>query len=48
LSACVEYARVPDGFWKSRGKQLVEAVAKVGPEKAAEIAASYLKNPMSE
>lgn len=43
LAACIEYARVPDGYWKSRGKQLVEAVAGKAPEKAVEIAAAYLK-----
>jgi hypothetical protein len=47
LSACIEYARVTDGFWKAKGKELVEQVVKTTPEKAAEIAASYLKNPAS-
>src|SRR6266567_472394 len=46
LSACIEYARVPDGFLKAKAKQLVEAVVKESPEKAIEIAAAYLKNPM--
>lgn len=45
LVACIEYARVPDGYWKAKGKELVDALAKAAPEKAAEIAASYLKNP---
>ncbi|MFC6486933.1 hypothetical protein [Nitratireductor sp. GCM10026969] len=43
LQACIEYARVPDGYWKSRGKQLVESMAGTGPEKAAELAATALK-----
>jgi len=46
LQATLEYARVPDGFWKEKGKELVTAIAKKAPEKAAEIAAAYLKNPM--
>jgi hypothetical protein len=46
LQAALEYARVPDGFWKEKGKELVSAIAKKAPEKAAEIAAAYLKNPM--
>jgi hypothetical protein len=47
LSACIDYARVTDGFWLSKGKQLVDEVVKASPQKAAEIAASYLKNPFS-
>ena len=47
LAACVEYARVPEGFWASKGKQLVDRIANAAPDKAAEIAASYLKNPLS-
>lgn len=46
LQATLEYARVPDGFWKEKGKELVSAIAKQAPEKAADIAATYLKNPM--
>jgi hypothetical protein len=46
LSACAEYARVPDGFWKSKGKELVEKIIEVGPEKGAELASSWLKNPL--
>ena len=46
LSESIEYARVTDGFWKEKGKQLAEAVIKAAPEKAAEIAAAFLQNPM--
>jgi hypothetical protein len=45
LSSCIEYARVTDGYWRTKGKELVEQIVKTTPEKAAEIAASYLKNP---
>jgi len=47
LSACIEYARVTDGFWTSMAKELVDQVVKTTPDKAAEIATSYLKNPLS-
>lgn len=47
ISACIEYARVTDGFWKSKGKQLADKIISVTPETAAEIATSYLKNPTS-
>jgi hypothetical protein len=47
LSASIEYARVTDGFWKAKGKELVDQVVKNTPEKAADIAASYLKNPLA-
>lgn len=43
LAACIEYARVPDGYWTTRGKQLVEAIAGKAPDKMAEIATSFLK-----
>lgn len=45
IAACIEYARVPDGYWTSKGKQLVESLAKAAPEKAVEIATTFLKNP---
>jgi len=46
LSGCIEYARVTEGFWKSKGKELVSKIVAVAPDKAAEIAASYLQNPL--
>jgi hypothetical protein len=45
LNACIEYARVPDGFWKEQGKKLVSKIAEVGPEKAVEVAEKFLRNP---
>jgi hypothetical protein len=47
LSACIDYARVTHGFWMSKGKQLVDEIVKTTPEHGAEIAASWLKNPMT-
>ncbi len=47
LRASLEYALVPDGFWKEQGKTLVATVKDLPPEAAADIAASYLRNPTS-
>lgn len=46
LRACLEYAKVPEGFWKQRGKELVEKLINKSGDAAVDIAASYLKNPM--
>ena len=43
LRACIDYARVPDSYWKAKGKELADKIINVGPEKAAEVAAKYLK-----
>lgn len=47
LIASLEYASVPDGFWKERGKALVEQLQNKGTDAAVDIAASYLRNPLS-
>jgi len=47
LMASLEYALVPDSFWKEQGKKMVENLATVAPEKAADTAASWLRNPLS-
>ncbi|TIM22896.1 MAG: hypothetical protein E5Y74_07995 [Mesorhizobium sp.] len=47
LQASLQYAVVPDGFWKEQGKKLVEDVRKAAPDKAADVAASWLRNPLS-
>lgn len=46
LEASLTYARVPDSFWKEKGKELVSVLTKTAPEKAIDVAASYLKNPL--
>lgn len=46
LKASLSYARVPDSFWTEKGKELTEAIFK-SPERAVEIASSWLKNPFS-
>lgn len=47
LAGAIEYARVPDGFWTERGKELITTLAKVGPEEGAKIAGGWLKNPFA-
>jgi len=46
LKASIGYAHVPDNFWNEQGKNLVEKIAYMAPEKAAEIATAYMKNPL--
>jgi hypothetical protein len=47
LRACLEYAKVPEAYWKQKGKELVEKLLNKSGDAAVNIAASYLKNPMS-
>jgi hypothetical protein len=47
LRVCLEYAKVPDSFWKQKGKELVEKLLKKSGDAAVDIAASYLRNPMA-
>lgn len=48
LRACLEYAKVPEAFWKQKGKELVEKLVKKTGDAAVDVAASYLKNPMGD
>ncbi len=43
LRASLQYAKVPDGYWKSKAKEMVDKMAGKAPEAALDIAASYLK-----
>lgn len=45
LKASMDYVLVPDGFWKTKGKELVDTLSKTSAEKAVDVAASFLKNP---
>ncbi|MEK8035000.1 hypothetical protein AACH06_29645 [Ideonella sp. DXS29W] len=47
LRASLKYAKVPEAYWKQKGKELLESVAKKTGDSAIEVAASYLKNPFS-
>ena len=48
LKESMDYVRVPDGFWKARGKELLETLSKSSGENAIEVVTSYLKNPMGK
>lgn len=48
LRACLEYAKVPEAFWKQKGKELVEKLVKKTGDAAVDVAATYLKNPMGD
>ncbi len=43
LWACLNYAMVPDGYWKSKAKEMVDKMAGKAPEAALDIAASYIR-----
>ncbi|WP_167685700.1 hypothetical protein [Parasedimentitalea denitrificans] len=45
LLASLEYALVPDGFWKERGKSLLNSIEDKAPDSALRIVESYLRNP---
>lgn len=45
LQACLEYAEVPDSFWKKKGKELVEKISNLPADVAAQVASDWLKNP---
>lgn len=45
LKASMEYVQVPEGYWKNKGKEFIDALTQASAEKAPEIAASWLKNP---
>lgn len=47
LRASLEYARVPEAFWKEKGTELVQKLMKKTGDAAVDIATSYLKNPMA-
>lgn len=46
LRACIQYAKVPEAYWKATAKEMLEKVSGKGPEIAAEIAAKYLQGIM--
>ena len=48
LKASMDYVQVPDGYWKERGKDFLETLSNSTAEKAVDIAASYLKNPLGK
>jgi hypothetical protein len=48
LRSALQYAKVPESFWKQKGKELVEKLVMKSGDAAVEVAASYLKNPMGD
>lgn len=47
LRASLQYAKVPEAFWKQKSKELLDKLAKKSGEAAIDVAASYLKNPFA-
>ena len=47
LHASFPYAKLPEAFWKQQGKELVERPSRKTGDAAVDVAASYLKNPLS-
>ncbi len=43
LRASLQYAKVPEGYWTSKAKEMLDKVAGKAPETALGIATSYLK-----
>jgi hypothetical protein len=43
LRACIQYAKVPEAYWKAKAKEMLEKVAGKAPEIATDIAAKYLQ-----
>jgi hypothetical protein len=43
LRTCIQYAKVPETYWKATAKEMLEKVAGKGPELATDIAAKYLQ-----
>lgn len=45
LQTSLQYAEVPDSFWKKKGKELVDKVTNLPTDVATQVAAEWLKNP---
>ena len=45
LQSCLEYAEVPESFWKKKGKELVEKISNMPADVGAQVASEWLKNP---
>ncbi len=46
LISSLEYARVPESYWKQKGKELVDKIIDKAPDAAVDVATNYLKNPL--
>ena len=47
LIASLEYANVPDAYWKSKSKELLTKVIDKSSDEAINMVAGYLKDPNS-
>jgi hypothetical protein len=43
LRACIEYAKVPEAYWKTTAKEMLERIAGKAPDVAIDVAAKYLQ-----
>ena len=48
IKASMDYILVPDSYWKAQGKEFLEVLSKSTADKAIDVAASYLKNPLGK
>ncbi|WP_415888412.1 hypothetical protein ACMXYV_10295 [Neptuniibacter sp. SY11_33] len=46
MYASIEYAQLTDSYWKQKAKEMIDKLAEQTPDKALEIATSYLKSPL--
>ena len=46
VSASLEYAILPESFWKEQARKLIETVREKGAEGAMDAVTSWLKNPL--
>ena len=46
LKECIKYAKVPESFWKKKGKELVEKISDMPVEIASKVATDWLKDPL--
>jgi hypothetical protein len=43
LRACLPYAKVPDGYWKAKAKEMLDKTVGMAPDLATDVAAKYLQ-----
>jgi hypothetical protein len=46
LRACLPYAKVPEGYWKAKAKEMLDKTVGKAPDLATDIAAKYLQGMM--
>ena len=48
LDAALTYAILPEGYWTTKAKEVMDQLADKAPEQALNILGSYLENPMKK